>query len=308
GTGVTFSGNTPSVTATFAANANSAQVRVSATNACGTSTVRSRNITVNPLPGAAGTISGPNTVCQGAGNNTFSITAVSNASGYTWTLPAGAVITSGANTRTITVKFADQGGDVVVTPFNACGNGTSSSKAVDITVCGAPDISTISGPDNVNINQTNVIYSVPLSEGTTYTWSVPAGATIVSGQGTNEIVVDFGVTGGEVTLEASNEFGTTTITKTIIVSGPTSAGIYADGIHISLYPNPSETTSILEINGNATDKIEVIIYQLNSNQVVDKLLLSGNDKMVIGENLNSGVYMIEVGKGKNKKILKWVKI
>ena len=35
-------------------------------------------------------------------------------------------------------------------------------------------------------------------EGRTYEWTVPDGATINSGQGTNEIVVDWGCAGGQV--------------------------------------------------------------------------------------------------------------
>ncbi|CAN0478562.1 unnamed protein product, partial [Phaeothamnion confervicola] len=40
---------------------------------------------------------------------------------------------------------------------------------------------------------------------TTYTWSVPAGATIVSGQGTATILVQFGTASGNVSVTIGNE-------------------------------------------------------------------------------------------------------
>ncbi|MFN3404535.1 MAG: T9SS type A sorting domain-containing protein, partial [Cytophagaceae bacterium] len=309
GTGVTFSGNTPSVTATFAANANSAQVRVSATNACGTSTVRSRNITVNPLPGAAGTISGPTSVCANSTGNVYSISSVTGATGYSWSVPSGATITAGNNSTSITVSFASGAGNVTVTPINSCGSGQSRSITVSINTsnCGAPDVSTISGPDNVNMNQQGVTYSVPNFEGATFVWSVPPGAIIVSGQGTNSIVVDFGVTGGEVSVDVTNEFGTSTVSKNVVINGPTnvnSSSVYS----LSLYPNPAESNAVLEITTSIAQTMLIKVYQINSNEVVEELSVQSNEKIVFGENLGAGMYMVEVISGNNRRVIKWVKL
>jgi|GEM_PF-2773113 hypothetical protein len=60
----------------------------------------------------------------------------------------------------------------------------------------------ITGPTLVSPTQTGVIYSVPNRTGITYYWMVPDNATIVSGQGTNSIVVDFGTS---VTPSTSNQ-------------------------------------------------------------------------------------------------------
>ena len=59
----------------------------------------------------------------------------------------------------------------------------------------------ISGVIHVTENATNVTYSIVNSTGSTYTWSVPPGATIVSGQGTNSIVVNFGTSSGNITVQ-----------------------------------------------------------------------------------------------------------
>jgi hypothetical protein len=56
----------------------------------------------------------------------------------------------------------------------------------------------ISGPTDVCEGQTGAVYSVTPVAGATYNWTVPAGATIVSGQGTSSITVNFGSNGGQV--------------------------------------------------------------------------------------------------------------
>lgn len=52
-------------------------------------------------------------------------------------------------------------------------------------------------------NAKNVSYQAT-SGATTFTWTVPNGATVVSGQGTNSIAVDFGSDGGTISVVPSN--------------------------------------------------------------------------------------------------------
>ena len=58
--------------------------------------------------------------------------------------------------------------------------------------CTIGDAGTMSGTSPVCQGQTGVTYSIAAVTGaTTYEWSVPSGAAIVSGNGTNSITVDF---------------------------------------------------------------------------------------------------------------------
>jgi beta-glucanase (GH16 family) len=59
----------------------------------------------------------------------------------------------------------------------------------------------IYGPDFLTSNSRAIPYSAPAIEGLIYQWSVPEGAQIVSGQDTPEIVVDWGILGGNIELE-----------------------------------------------------------------------------------------------------------
>ena len=188
------------------------------TGACsGTPTSNPATLTVSSLPGAAGNITGTATVCQNTGAITYSVATVSGATGYTWSLPAGASITSGSNTSNITVAYNSTAtsGNVIVTPANTCGNGTSSS-AFAVTVSQLPSaLGTISGATTScsNIPQT---YSVAAVNGaTSYTWTLPNGWTGTST--TNSITTTPSSTSGNVSVTANNGCGSTAA-QTLAVS------------------------------------------------------------------------------------------
>src|SRR5258708_6593400 len=89
---------------------------------------------------------------------------------------------------------------------------TSADNGQNIIVNGKPDTpSTISGPKTVTSNQAGLIYAVIGKAGLTYTWTVPTGAVINSGQGTASIRVTWGVTSGSVLFKASDAFGVSAI-------------------------------------------------------------------------------------------------
>lgn len=67
----------------------------------------------------------------------------------------------------------------------------------------------ISGPSDFCVNQTGLTYSVtPQPDASTYTWSIPPGATVVSGQGSPSIVVNLGSQSGVISVTAANSCGT----------------------------------------------------------------------------------------------------
>jgi gliding motility-associated-like protein len=77
------------------------------------------------------------------------------------------------------------------------------SDNVSITMlnnCCVTNTPPIQGPANLCTNATGSVYSVSNTPGSTYAWTVPAGATITAGQGTNSITVSFGATGGDVSV------------------------------------------------------------------------------------------------------------
>jgi beta-glucanase (GH16 family) len=59
------------------------------------------------------------------------------------------------------------------------------------------------GDAKVYNNETNKAYSINAIAGASYNWTVPSGASITSGQGTNTITVNWGTSGGDVAVAAT---------------------------------------------------------------------------------------------------------
>ena len=69
----------------------------------------------------------------------------------------------------------------------------------------------IAGSTLVCPGNTNTYSVTPLAGVTSYTWTVPTGSTIVSGQGTSSIVATNGTTSGNIGCSASGPCGTSTV-------------------------------------------------------------------------------------------------
>ena len=94
----------------------------------------------------------------------------------------------------------------------------------------------IQGLQVVSANQTAVSYSVSASSNTSYTWSVPAGASITAGQGTNQINVSFGSSSGNVSVTETNAAN--------CKIGP-----------LTLYVTVGNSTSVNYLNGSWTNQV-----------------------------------------------------
>ena len=77
---------------------------------------------------------GPASICAGASSITYNIPAVPYASGYNWTVPAGATYTLSPDELSITVDFSTSftGGSICVEPFNDCETGTSTCLPITL--------------------------------------------------------------------------------------------------------------------------------------------------------------------------------
>lgn len=86
------------------------------------------NNIVTLFPETPGTITGTAAVCQGQTGVGFSVSAIANATAYTWSLPAGASIVAGAGTNSITIDFSAiaVSGNIQVQGINCAGTGTAS--------------------------------------------------------------------------------------------------------------------------------------------------------------------------------------
>jgi len=175
------------------------KLKVCRTNPSGAACCDSAMVTVTEVVSTLSdptVINGPASVCQGA-SVTFSTPAVTGATSYTWTFPAGVTVTSGANTNSVTVLWNNTtGGNVCVKAVNSCG--MSAQICIPVSVYPTVTSSQPQGSAAVCANS-NVTYTIPSNPNvTTYTWTV-TGGTISTGQGTNTITVHWGTgTSGNV--------------------------------------------------------------------------------------------------------------
>jgi hypothetical protein len=135
--------------------------------------------------------------------------------------------TCGAGTQTITLEFTFNG-------TGTCGN--------------------ISGSADVCQGQSGVNFSVPAVSGaSTYTWTLPSGAVIASGNGTNSITVDFDLAAvsGVISVYASGSCGTGSASPDFninVSSGIPSVPLSISG-NASVCNGSSQTYSIGNVSG-----------------------------------------------------------
>lgn len=207
GVTITSGQGTPRITVD-ASSPVSGIITVSASNTCGQSpTWNGRVMILDGTPEIPAEITGQvNGVC-GLTDITYTTDSVYGATSYNWTVPQGVTIISGNGTRFVTVQFTSSftTGDICVDAENSCG--TSGARCLTIT--GPPaQPAAISGPAEVCMKQKNVNYSVaPLPNVDTYQWTVPMQASIIAGQGTPSIVVNFGNKAGNIIVRAINSCG-----------------------------------------------------------------------------------------------------
>ena len=182
---------------------------VQVTNACGSGY---DTIVISNTPTTPGTITGSASVCPNQSGLTYSITAVSGAVSYNWTVPTGWTITAGQSSNSITVTSASNSGNVCVTAASGCASSSPSCKGLTVlTSISAPG--SISGNTSVCSGSTNLNYTISsVSSATSYTWTVPSGWTITSGQGSTSLYATAGTAGGNICVTASNSCSSSSAT------------------------------------------------------------------------------------------------
>ena len=255
-TGFTVSGSSTldSIVLNVGSTAVSGSITVKGSNSCGTGTASTKTVTVNSIPNTPGAITGLDTVCSGSQNISYSISSVSGATSYIWTLPTGA--TGSSTTNNILVNFGTSAtsGNIVVKASNLCGTSDSSYKHITIsTLPGAAG--TITGNANVCQGATAVTYSIPAIAGvTSYVWTLPTGFSGTSSTNTISVNIGNNAVSGNISVYGTNSCGNGTAANLAVTvsSLPGAAGTITctsgncDTINI---PNVTRTFTVPAITG-----------------------------------------------------------
>jgi hypothetical protein len=227
---ITSGQNTDEVTVDWA-SAGLRTISVNYENALGCSAVSptTANVTVNSAP--VPIISGLSQVCQGS--TAVAYTCQGNYSSYVWTVSAGGTIVSGAGTNTIAVNWNVAGNQTVSASYsNSFGCPSITPTIFAVTVDPKPaNAGVVLGTSPVCAGATEMMYTVaPIALADTYVWTLPAGATIVSGDNTRTIRVNFSNTASSGIIK---------------VSGSNSCGLGASSPNFNLVVNPIPATPVI---------------------------------------------------------------
>ena len=190
-------------------------ISVTASNGCGTSAAQTLNVsTGGTAPAAPGTITvsgGSANVCSGE-TRTYSVVATSGVS-FTWVAPAGATINNGQGTNSVTISFStsfSSPGTLSVTATNSCGTGPASTLVIQKNTISTPGAISVSGGTAKVCSGDTRTYTVAAVAGITYNWTVPAGASLNNGQGTNSVSITYTpnfIANGTLSVTANNQCG-----------------------------------------------------------------------------------------------------
>lgn len=308
---------------------------VNAVNSCGTSGARSLSVK-RTTPSTPGPINGPRNICMllpsvanpTGINGVYYVTSSPNNT-YTWNVPEGIVIQSQTNTGSqeiITVSFNSNysGGSIGVYATNDCG--TSTERILNLTqlIPGAVGgILQMSAGDCEDRNYVYTVSSMP-TNASSLEWTVPVGATIISGQGTTTITVLYPSEAvvGVVSAIGNNGCGNSPVARTISVKlgacedrplvkgdikvSPSRVPL-TEHLEVIVYPNPSTTTFILKAtSSNLKEVMDVRIID-NLGREFNRIQMKSGETISFGSELKAGSYFVEIKQGKEKIIKKVLK-
>jgi hypothetical protein len=287
---------TTSIIVSGSNTASTGDVCVKASNSCGTTSNYCISISVVPTPNAISSITGSGYGVCGS-TKTYSVPAQSGIN-FTWSVTAGAVINSGQGTNSVSVTFNSTfgNGNISVTASSSCGTPVIATKVIN----GKPLAPTaITGQSTICYNLQNALYScTAVSGATTYTWTVPAGVTIVSGQGTTNVVLNFNGTPGstiQLKVKSGNSCGQSSnrLANISLLNCPRVE--LATDERFNLYPNPASEEFTVTFSSETEQKTELQILNPEGQLVMTPIFLSGSGPQqynVSTTSLADGVYFV----------------
>jgi gliding motility-associated-like protein len=171
----------------------SGSLTIQARSSCDT-LIRTQVITLVAAP-TLPTITGPDSICSGVAVN-FRATGGAAGVSYQWSAIGGA-IQSGQGTDAVTVFWGSSAPyRISVVAIN--GNCPSDTVSKNLNIGNnAPSLTPIIARRSVSCTGSTDTFSITTATGVSYNWAVTNG-TILSGQGSNQIVVQFNVAGNSV--------------------------------------------------------------------------------------------------------------
>jgi hypothetical protein len=230
GSVITSGINTNSISLTYNTSFTRGTIRVSATGANGV--ISSGTLIVSGLA-MPSSITGATQICS-AGTFEYSISPVEGATSYGWILPVGMTLQGAATGTSIVVSTSSSvSGTISVRALSPCGSSQPRTLSIsgvstpgyiygERIICGATS-NAVDINGNVTTTPQTEIYTysiLPVTGADSYTWTLPTGVTLVSGQGTRSLQVSFvsGFVSGSITVVANSTSCGTSPSRAVAVS------------------------------------------------------------------------------------------
>ena len=273
-------------------------VCVSAVSSCGSASAQRCKGVANGVPNTPGFISGPVNGQCGQSGVSYSITPVPQATGYLWSATNGATVAGPNNLSAVSINFPSTfvTCTLSVVALNSCGTSTARTLVVN----GAPSQpGTISGSQSVCNGSVEPYSTVGSSGATSYNWIVPPGAIILNTPPyTASILVQWGAYGGNVTVNAVNDCGSSAArTLSVAVTCREAQLIEALNTSAMLYPNPTQGKTTLEFETSTAGD-----YQVSVVDITGQIMQTEKVTAVAGLNVHEldlsiyakGLYMVRM--------------
>lgn len=284
-------------------------ISVTASNVCGISPSRTKQITVNTPP-TPGVISGVSTGLCNLQGVVYGVPQISSASNYTWTISNGGVINTGQGTHSITVNYGQfSNSTMTVSASNSCGTSGLRYLALRGT---PPQPAPISGPLSVCINTSGNYEVSTVTSAINYTWS-SSSAGIVQAQGSKltSVLWNTSATNQAVTLMASNACGNSPVRvlSGIAVSNCSKSQPGTEILDLQAYPNPASTQVTLRINSSVGGEHRLKLYDISGRIVWNQAigLVSGDNTIELDlSGHSSGMYVCTIENGHERRFVRIV--
>jgi len=302
-------------------------IGVTAANGVGASPLKTLALT-RVLPSTVVTVTGQIGAICGGNTYSYTMTAAANTTAYQIIAPVGSIVTSAnhaANDSNVLVtsdltfsvalpaNFSTLA-DKTIKIYSKNGVGLSATYKVLILSPTAPTIPTVNGGTTF-CTSTNVTFSVADMVGaSSYVWTMANGAVIVSGQGTNTVVVSFAaVTVPNLLLKvkAISNCGVAGADKYISLSNVPCAIANDDNTArvsnvTEVYPNPVVDTFTMEMVANRTSAFQVEVYSFDGNLIYAKNINLAEGTNTVSENvsqLKKGLYIVKITNASSNEVV-----
>jgi photosystem II stability/assembly factor-like uncharacterized protein len=222
------------------------------------------------VPSQPSVITGATSICENS-SQTYSVDNIPG-KGYNWSLPVGWTQTAGGATNSITVTVGSGSGDIVVTPFNGCGNGTARTLTVSTTTI----------DNSLALSGTTLIAN---ESGASYQWlDCDNGNSPISGETSQSFTA---IVSGNYAVEITKNG----CTETSACTNVTVLGIQQEqNVNLSAYPNPNNgmftvSSSIPMMRVEVVNVVGQVVYEQNMN---------GQTKVDINFEGAPGIYFVRI--------------